>query len=64
MLPLHGISVGDSLLVVALLHKKADAWATSFRIVADEEIMSTDVNRIVSDLQTDIARHLNSEIER
>ena len=63
MLPLHGISAGDSLLVVALLHRKADAWVTSFRIVRDDDIMSVDMNGVTSDLQTDIARQLNSQLE-
>jgi hypothetical protein len=56
----HGISVGDSLLVVALIHKKADAWVTSLRVLANQEIMSTDANRIVSELQSEVARELNS----
>jgi hypothetical protein len=60
LLPLHEISVGDSLLVVALMHKKADVWVTSLRVLANQEIMSTDANRIVSELQNEVARELNS----
>lgn len=60
MLPVHGINMGDSLLVVALMHKKADAWVTSLRVLANHEIMSTDANRIVSELQNEVARELNS----
>ena len=62
MLPLHGIGVGDSL--VALVHKKADAWVTSLRVLTDDEIMSMDANRVVSELQDEVARELNSHLER
>ena len=60
MLPVHGISMGDSLLVVALMHRKADAWVTSLRVLRNHEIMSVDANRIVSELQNEVARDLNS----
>ena len=64
LLPLHGIGVGDSLLLVALVHKKADAWVTSLRVLTDDEIMSMDANRVVSELQDEVARELNSHLER
>ena len=61
---MHGISVGDSLLLVALMHKKTDAWITSLRMLTDDEIMSTDANRLVYELQDEVARELNSRLER
>jgi hypothetical protein len=64
LLPVHGIGVGDSLLLVALMHKKADEWVTSLRVVTDDEIMSMDANRVVSELQDEVARELNSHLER
>jgi hypothetical protein len=64
LLPVHGIGVGDSLLLVALMHKKADTWVTSLRVVTDDEIMSMDANRVVSELQDDVARELNTRPER
>ena len=62
MLPLHGIGVGDSLLLVALVHKRADAWVTSLRVLTDDEIMSMDANRVVCELQDEVARELNSHL--
>jgi hypothetical protein len=63
VLPLHGTSVEDSLLLVALIHKKADAWITSLRVVTDDEILSVDANHVVSELQDEVARELNRHLD-
>jgi hypothetical protein len=63
LLPLHGTSIGDSLLLVALIHRKADAWITSLRVVTDDEIMSVDANHVVSKLQDEVARELNRHLD-
>jgi hypothetical protein len=55
---------GDSLLLVALIHNKADAWITSLRVLTDDEIMSVDANHVVSELQDEVGRELNSHLER
>jgi hypothetical protein len=58
---LHATSVGDSLLLIALAHKKAEAWLTSAQVLRNEEIMDTDLNRVLSSLQDVIADELNSD---
>jgi hypothetical protein len=58
---LHATSVGDSLLLIALVHKKAEAWLTSVQVLRNEEIMDTDLNRVLSSLQDVIADELNSQ---
>jgi hypothetical protein len=59
---LHAIDVGDSLLVIALVHKRATAWLTSVQVLRNEEIMDTDLNKVLSELQNEIARELNRQI--
>jgi hypothetical protein len=57
---LHGTSVGDSLLLIALVHTKAEAWLTSVQVLRNDEIMDPDLNRVLSSLQDVIADELNS----
>jgi hypothetical protein len=59
---LHAIDAGDSLLVIALVHKRATAWLTSVQVLRNEEIMDTDLNKVLSELQNEIARELNRQI--
>jgi hypothetical protein len=59
---LHAIEVGDSLLVIALIHKRATTWLTSVGVLRNDEITDTDLNRILSELQNEIARELNRQI--
>jgi hypothetical protein len=57
---LHATSVGDSLLVIALVHKQTNAWLTSAQILRNQEIMDADLNEVLSELQNEIANELNS----
>jgi hypothetical protein len=58
---LHALSVGDSLLVIALVHKNATAWLTSARVLRNDEITDADLNAVLSELQNEIAREMNSQ---
>jgi hypothetical protein len=59
---LHATSVGDSLLLIALVHKKAEAWLASVQVLRNDEIMDTDLNQVLSSLQNEIAAELNGYV--
>jgi hypothetical protein len=56
---LHGISAGDSLMVIALVHNGAKVGLTAVQILRNQEIMDTDLNSVRSALQNEIATELN-----
>jgi hypothetical protein len=58
---LQAISAGDSVLVIALVHKTATAWLTSVQVLHNAEIMNADLNDVLSKLQNEIAQELNSQ---
>jgi hypothetical protein len=59
---LHATSVGDSLLLIALVHKKAEAWLASVQVLRNDEIMDTDLDTVLSSLQNAIADELNNHV--
>jgi hypothetical protein len=59
---LHAIRVGDSLLVIALVHKKAEEWLSAVQFFGNEEIVSSDLNKVLSALQNEIANELNRDL--
>jgi hypothetical protein len=54
-------ALADSLLVIGLFHKRAEAWVASLQVLRNQEIMDADLNEILAELQNEIANELNSQ---